>query len=212
MSTRGVIARKTAEGWVGVYHHFDSYPTALGAEIWKLIHQEFKNNIHEFLKFAIDSHPAGWSHIMEAPIIDNEKPFIAKRKGRQCYCHGYYAKRDRITPSADRLIIYPDCIKDPQQKLHNCLFLEWVYILDQDHARMEIWRNYNTGEPILVRGVNTYNQPYEYESTQYDWLPITNIDLNEAEPDWHRIMQIADTFSDLIKKIRDKNIIKRRRL
>ncbi len=34
MSTRGVIAEPKGDGWAGVYHHSDSQPTGLGAELW----------------------------------------------------------------------------------------------------------------------------------------------------------------------------------
>jgi len=36
MGTRGAVAVRTSPGtWKGVYNHFDSYPSGLGAEVWK---------------------------------------------------------------------------------------------------------------------------------------------------------------------------------
>lgn len=36
MSTRGAIAVRTSpKSWLGIYNHFDSYPTGLGAAVWK---------------------------------------------------------------------------------------------------------------------------------------------------------------------------------
>lgn len=207
MSTRGVIARKTAKGWIGVYHHFDSYPAGLGAEMWKLIHKEFKNDISTFLKFAIDEHPGGWSNIT-ATVILEENALIVTDKG-YCYCHGPNAKHH---DSASSLIVYPECVKDPQEKYFKCLFLEWVYIIDPKTLKMEIWNHYDTGEPILIRGTNEQNQKFEYESTQYDWLPIAIVDLNGAEPNWSKIEQIADTITNIMSHVRDKNILKRRKL
>lgn len=34
MATRGVVAIKKGNGWIGVYNHWDSYPTGLGKELW----------------------------------------------------------------------------------------------------------------------------------------------------------------------------------
>jgi len=38
MSTRGCVAIGTPEHWQGVYNHWDSYPTYLGAKLWEHLH------------------------------------------------------------------------------------------------------------------------------------------------------------------------------
>lgn len=40
MGTRGAIAIRNGDGWVGVYNHWDSYPTGLGKELWDYLHQD----------------------------------------------------------------------------------------------------------------------------------------------------------------------------
>jgi len=40
MSTRGCVAIKTKDGWQGVYNHWDSYPTALGKDLWDHLHEK----------------------------------------------------------------------------------------------------------------------------------------------------------------------------
>lgn len=40
MSTRGCVAIKQGDGWVGVYNHSDSYPTGLGKDLWDYVHQD----------------------------------------------------------------------------------------------------------------------------------------------------------------------------
>lgn len=63
MSTRSVIARKTPEGFAGVYHHWDGYPSALGAHLFQhLAPQSF--TLKRQLKRLIDDHPGGWVSIM----------------------------------------------------------------------------------------------------------------------------------------------------
>ncbi|MDO8490840.1 MAG: hypothetical protein Q7T04_02350 [Dehalococcoidia bacterium] len=52
MSTRAVIARPVGDGWEGVYHHSDGYPTGLGSYIFRIIHYRYKGDAAAFLKFA----------------------------------------------------------------------------------------------------------------------------------------------------------------
>ncbi len=73
MSTRGTVARKTDEGFTGVYHHFDAYPSGLGRELWGQYFTNYESDLETMQKGLIDDHPAGWS------TIDGDS-------GR-CYCH-----------------------------------------------------------------------------------------------------------------------------
>ena len=61
MSTRGVIARLNGDGFVGRYHHWDSYPRGLGKTLWDWAQQV---PLDRLLKFLLDEHPAGWSTIV----------------------------------------------------------------------------------------------------------------------------------------------------
>ena len=70
MSTRGVIARVQGDGWKGIYHHSDSYPTWLGRELWRALQNEYEGDVEALLKDAVDEHPGGWSSFSD-----------------RCYCH-----------------------------------------------------------------------------------------------------------------------------
>jgi len=61
MSTRGVIARPNGDGFVGRYHHWDSYPSGLGRTLYRWAQQM---PLDQMLKMLIDEHPAGWSTIV----------------------------------------------------------------------------------------------------------------------------------------------------
>jgi hypothetical protein len=114
MATRGCIARKAANGIEARYHHWDSYPSALGAALFHLYHDHFQCDVEAMLAVLIDQHPAGWSTINDkdfslAPGFSTfefnagvgrsfnsqlyyqqlavyEKTEQARRP--QCYCHG----------------------------------------------------------------------------------------------------------------------------
>ncbi len=76
MATRALIGRLT--GWSGpypvgegVYHHWDGYPTGLGALLFNLFRGEYKGNLEEMLKEIVDKHLGGWSDLAAG----------------DCYCH-----------------------------------------------------------------------------------------------------------------------------
>lgn len=48
MFTRGCVAIKTDDGWKGVYNHWDSYPTALGKDLWDHLHEAKKGDSHTY--------------------------------------------------------------------------------------------------------------------------------------------------------------------
>ena len=92
MSTRSMIARKTDEGFQGVYHHWDGYPEALGQTLWQMYHQGDKD-LEGMLALLIDSHPAGWSSINGVDWTQPIGYVTDYAKGRemnapQCFCHG----------------------------------------------------------------------------------------------------------------------------
>ena len=70
MSTRGAIARLSGEGFKGVYHHWDSYPSGLGKALWDTYQKV--GVLDAMLDGLIDQHPAGWSSIVATV---------------HCYCH-----------------------------------------------------------------------------------------------------------------------------
>jgi len=61
MSTRGVIARQNGDGFVGRYHHWDSYPSGLGKTLYDWAQ---RMPLDRMLRLLLDEHPAGWSTIV----------------------------------------------------------------------------------------------------------------------------------------------------
>ena len=70
MSTRGAIAYATGDGFRGVYHRWDSYPSGLGATLWERAHKT--EDLGIMLHDLIENHPAGFSTII---------------REQECYCH-----------------------------------------------------------------------------------------------------------------------------
>ena len=107
MSTRGAIVRlKNGEGtqWAGVYHHWDSYPSGLGATLWDLYHGHFQKDLKGMLEVLIDEHPAGWSTIVNADwsfdpgfrrTHDNERRCTVCGRANWEHYRQYYGKDGR---------------------------------------------------------------------------------------------------------------------
>jgi hypothetical protein len=170
MSTRGCIARLQGDlNFKGVYHHWDSYPTALGKTLWELYHGFFKQDLELMLKTLIDNHPAGWSTI-------NDKDFNLKAgfiehshgdsKQPECYCHG-----DRHEEAQE--------VTDKNASGMGC---EYAYVFNS-HNRMAICSSYTmiTGKTEKMIGFFGMGDP------DAKWRPIAVIDLNGEEPDWELI-------------------------
>lgn len=103
MSTRWAIMRLTNSSpldAVGVYGHWDGYPSGVGQSLWHAIHERFAGSAVLAMKFFIDEHPAGWSSIcgvdwaLPVGARDHGKKLCASCKKeinahyRQCYREG----------------------------------------------------------------------------------------------------------------------------
>lgn len=102
--TRSAIARPRDGGWIGVYHHWDGYPSGLGRVLWAALHQTYRGDVQRLRAAVIDDHPGGWSSFPTA----------------RCYCHD--PSRRGEPPMA------PLTETDAEP-----LWIEWVYVLG-DHV------------------------------------------------------------------------------
>lgn len=162
MGTRGIIARiDEKRGFAGNYHHWDSYPTQLGATLWKLYHGHFECNLKVMLRVLIDDHPAGWSTINDADFT-LEPGWSNTDLGQinpVCYCHGDRHKEGHV--------IYPE----------DDYGAEWVYVFDEEKNTMAVLMAVDkAGEHVIgFFGTNPGRQ---------NWRVIANFSLDGEEPDW----------------------------
>lgn len=95
MSTNGVIAKATQEGFTGVYHHWDSYPEGLGKTLHELYNGHFDQDLNQMLDYLLGH---VWSTINESDFnLDpgfmnmgktNFSTYKDNPHGPECYCHG----------------------------------------------------------------------------------------------------------------------------
>lgn len=181
MSTRGCIARKTNNGFKGIYNHWDSYPTALGATLYNLYNGHFKKDLKAMLKYLIDEHPAGWSTInnkdFNLPPGFNEIPKDPKdydkhfeKNNPECYCHGQ--RKEKAWVVTDKNAAGSGC--------------EYAYVFDEVENKMFVMSAFHRdgNKAIGMFGCGDENAV---------WEAIAVIALNESEPDWEVIQENAET-------------------
>ena len=112
MSTRSVIAQWTDKDkgeWAGQYHHWDGYPTALGATLY---HECRRQDMTKFLDTLLQH---SWATINGADW--RLKP------GPQCHCHGDRHEK-RWEPLTQATASDSGC--------------EWAYVLDPERRTMTV--------------------------------------------------------------------------
>jgi len=181
MATRGAIARLThvlPAKWAGRYHHWDSYPSGLGATLWNLYHGHFNRDLNQMLKVLIDDHPAGWSSLNACDFAQEPgfiEPLDSTHEGEsasrpQCYCHGERQEEGWL-------------VTDGNASGSGC---EWAYAFTsatttdgQYHHTMLVLSSYTPHGKMI--GMFGQGDPKAL------WPVVAVVNLNGAEPEWERI-------------------------
>ena len=172
MSTRGIIARKTEEGWEGRYHHFDSYPTGLGAALYGLYNGHCQKDAEAMLKYLIDDH-TGWSSIsgadfsMKAGFRRYEKDTdLDAPRGPECYCHGERSEEGWMFRSGDE----------------GFGGAEFCYIIDGNMMTV-LERRYGDGSSaVQFFGVDASDV-----AKGVHWTSLEVVNLDGFEPRWEKV-------------------------
>lgn len=209
MSTRACIARATGEGtFVGVYHHWDGYPSGLGATLWELYHGFFGRDLARMLAYLIDEHPAGWSTIDGADF--NAKPGFHEGKftstGPQCYCHGgRHESAQPITQDDDAGMEWA-YVFDPEQRV--MYVLERVYRDDAGEGETL------SGKSINLAGKHMTGMFGMGAPGKQRWADAARIELEaEREPKWdeisaqHPLSHVAEQQTPKRKQMRRRKAV-----
>ena len=171
MSTQAAIARRHGDGFLGVYHHWDGYPNALGKTLWDLATGAIFKDLPTMLWALIDAHPAGWSSINGADfkLTPGYDELGSGEPGArpQCYCHG---DRHEAAQPVDQ---------DEDGGM------EWAYVFDEKTGTMSILKRVRSDSGRHAVGMFGTLGVHAGSGERNDqWTVRWAGPLSGEEPDW----------------------------
>jgi hypothetical protein len=198
MGTRSIIARAKGDGWEGRYHHWDGYPSGLGAGLYDHYHRSFGRNLKRMLEVLIDEHPSGWSTINGAdfslPIGFQDHTDPCKICGREYSDHlewpaGFGAGQG-VASIGGMALGHPHARipYEEQQQFAQC-YCHGTRNEDRDDLRTHDQPHGFREEYLYVlsmkQGVGIGRNRMLVFDTHYGMdILIGEVDLDEPEPDW----------------------------
>ncbi len=172
MGTRSVIAKPTQTGFSGRYHHWDGYPSGLGATLYDAYQGHFGGDLDAMCHFLLDEHPAGFWTIVGR---DLSLPcgYFGRYTGSDertlnpvCYCHG----------------IRSDPAHEVTEKDAGTIGCEYAYVLSEQNGLdvMDILSSYTERGDKMI-GLFGSGDPDSV------WRRIARIEIGDPEPDWKAI-------------------------
>jgi len=222
MSTRGCVAIGTKDDWQGVYNHFDSYPTSLGAEVYEHLRGKGVEGLKKFAE--------------ELLKYDDWRNYLAGGKCEYCGQTGFgqphsisgqifLAKDLPPKTEADKEVLKnleETGFPDPLAKWHshgdlsdhmtpkNCdpLFIEWVYVIEPENQKMYVFTH---GRAEGEHENTSYDNKRKWTSPNYTHYFVCEIDLSvvAVEPNWEFMdatgQKISDEMYDKFEKKEGKH-------
>lgn len=204
MSTRGCVGVMTGENsWSAVFNHWDSYPSGLGSEVWKVVKRS-NVKLAEFCQEMMSYND--WREFLNQGVCQ----YCGKKGvGQPCSISGGIIGKEtdekaKKAKDPNYQIQYPD----PDAKNHDhdnshhyiksddteeALWIEWAYIFDLKRNSMVIFANTSLGTKKMVDG---------REVNEYGYMKVREIKLSyKRTPNWKLIAKKAD-------KMYEKNLVK----
>lgn len=153
MGTRGLLAFAHDGEIKGAYNHFDSYPSGLGADVAKYVHQLVRLGGDE----GLESAKAKFKALVA--VDEDEKP----TEDQKLALLRYYSPRVSTGSADEWYALLRDTQGDPQAFLdagfyidgigfaQDSLFCEWGYVIDLDRKVVEIYKGFQNAPHAVGR-------------------------------------------------------------
>jgi hypothetical protein len=217
MSTRSAIARPNGDGFTGVYHHWDGYPSGLGRTLFRLFRDQTIGSVGHTLDFLIDKHPAGWSTINGADWrysghYDREYE-ICEECGRPSWQHyrQNYESRGLPKPNGTGPAAAPawvfghgptnhdDAPKPAESYSEREAWevteknaagsgCEWAYVIDEQAGTMRVLSSYWPEDGTNLAGAKMIGM-FGMGKADAEWREVALIYLDSNEPNWEALDQ-----------------------
>jgi len=218
MGTRGSVAWRDGDNVVGVYNHWDSYPTVLGKSVWDAVQKDGIAKVLDGLKSVGD-----WREFESGGIC----AYCGKKEGQPHSISGLICGFDLpdtnkpAAKTAEEKEVEENIKKtghpDPEAKWHqhgdsaadhfdpftDPLFMEWIYILDPEKNVIEIWAHCTASEEarvILKRENKKVSNPVSSERQENPWTYahylVDEIAVDGEEPGWDYLQERDSDFCE----------------
>jgi len=166
MSTRGCVAIKRDDGWVGVYNHRDSGPVYLGKKVWSYVQgKNLKQFAEDLLMFNT------WDdYILQMEACSH----CDKKHGPRCIECKF---RERDSDGLEHI-----ASDDPDP-----LSIEWVYVVDPERRTIDILTSQKSKRTTCaIRGYPILRDDgyWDYGHCAYRHARLASVHIDGEEPDW----------------------------
>jgi len=218
MATRGCVAVKRGSGWIGVYNHWDSYPSGLGKDLWDYLHQdgvEVKDFAEAILRYD------DWRNFIGGGIslVGEHRRFESADEMRRYFRQlpAWQGRDDEIERMVQEELrikrnVEQTGFPDPGAAFHehgllsdkitsddpNPLFIEWVYVVDPEKRTITILTSMSDGITTGDVSQDTRLRDdgfWDYGHCAYRHIVVCEISLDGDEPNWELIWQMGDALA-----------------
>ena len=196
MATRGAVASGTLEKWTGVYNHWDSYPSGLGAEVWsEIIEHGIDYVATNILKYG------DWREYKNNGICE----YCGKKTGRAHSISLLPGDRELMErgeyPDPEALRHEHRDFKEDQFTSDNITigWMEWLYIIDKDKNALHCLANI----PMIIKKEG--KMEIKLDDSNFQLIETIEIDPN-CVPDWESIEKKRnEKINDIYEKVAECN-------
>lgn len=198
MATRGLIARKTATGLQGRYHHWDSYPSGLGQTLYTLYHGHFQGDLEKMLAVLIDEHEAGWSNINDADfsLTPGFATFLFQESYPEPIAPGGQSDEEYMTAMAAYHVAVDAYWNRHAEALQAFDTSEAArrpqcYCHGERHEKPQLFASlreateWRAQYAYVIDEVNRRMHVWEYDNKR--WRELAQVALDEPAPDWKNL-------------------------
>lgn len=198
MSTRGAVAWDVHGFIIGVYNHFDSYPSVLGKQVWHYAKELGISGLAQRLKQYGD-----WEEFLNGGVCE----YCGKVAGQpiSIMSGDLLVQRDLETgkfptipdPEA-RFHEHGNSNKDQFEPFKNATFMEWVYVLDEYTNSIEVWMSVDQYKLYKYRNMGFVTSDV-LDSRGYTHVLFKKLSLDDDTPNWDFLYQEARILKESIR-------------
>lgn len=197
MSTRGSVAWNIHGFIIGVYNHFDSYPSQLGRQVWHYAKELGLPNLIKRLRQVGD-----WEEFLSGGVCE----YCGKVAGQaqsimpsnfNCQRNLETGRFPEIPDPEARYHEHGNSSKDQFEPFKNGLFMEWVYVLDEATNCIEVWMSVPQYRLYKYRNLGMITTDI-FDDHDFTHVLFKRFNVDEDVPNWDFVYHEARILKETI--------------